>query len=138
MGLENPTCWNSENQVYNPKSSTILSKDKSPLSLSICHLGYTKSTLWTCTGENSVEEIPVLLTAALKVLGDTWSQTAPKDTKQCQEDRVCFDWPWKTIHVVTAITGWSYLEDLIKLSICQTRRGGNKAVRRHSKLTYRG
>lgn len=65
--------------------------------------------------------MPVLLTAMLKALGDTWPQTATKGTKQCQEDRVCFEWPWKMIHVFTATVGWSYLEDLIKLSICQAR-----------------
>lgn len=40
---------------------------------------------------------------------------------------------WKMIHVVTATMGWSYLEDLIKLSICFYR-----SVRRHSKWTHRG
>lgn len=92
MGLENPTRWNSGNQVCNPKSSTSHRQITSLfLSLSICHLGYTQSTPWRFTGENRVEEVPILLTAVLKALGDTWPQTAPKGTKQHQEDRVCCD-----------------------------------------------
>lgn len=109
--LGNPSCWDSGNQVCNPKSSSSHRQTTSLfLSLPIYQLGYTKSAPWRCTGENRVEEVPVLLTVMLKVLGDTWPQPAPKGTKQCQEDRVCFEWPWKMICVVTAIMGWSYLK----------------------------
>lgn len=139
MGPKNPACWNSGNQVCNPKSSTSHGQITSLfLSMSISHMSYTKSTPWRCTGEKWVEELLNLLTTMLKALGDTWPQTAPKGTKQYQENRPCCVWPWKMIHVVTATVGWSYLEDLIKLSICQVRGKKNRAVRRHSKLTYRG
>lgn len=63
VGLENLTRWNSGNQVCNPKSSASQRQITSLfLSLSICHLGYTKSAPRRCTGENRVEEVPILLT----------------------------------------------------------------------------
>lgn len=132
MRLENPTYWNSENQVCNSKSSTSYRDITSLfLSLSILSLSVTwVLPLWRCTGENRVEEEPNAQS--------TWPQTAPKGTKHCQEDRVCFEWPRKMIHVVTATVGWSHLEDLIKLSTWRARGKRPQAVRRHSKLTYRG
>lgn len=133
MRLENPTYWNLGNQACNSESSTIYREITSLfLSLAICHWGYTPVDMyWGEQGRRGAK-------FTHHNAQSSWPQSAPKSTKHCQEDRVCFVWPRKTIHVVIATVGWSHLEDLIKLSMWRARGKRPKAVRRHSKLTYRG